>query len=303
MRIGINGSDQLVNPDVGRLIAAAVDAEARGFAGYWLAQTALVDATSVLALAGRETSSIELGTAVVPTWERHPRALAAQALTAQAASGGRHTLGIGLSHRPMVEGVLHMKWQRPIRHINDYLDVLLPLLAEGKSAHRGEIWSFTGSGGRPTEEPPTVMLAALGEQMLDVAGRRTAGTILWCVGPVTIERQIKPHITAAADAAGRSTPRIVCSLPVWVTDDRTAAKEVVGRLFKDYAALPSYRAMLDIEGVQGIDAISLIGSAEQVQSGLDRIARSGATDFTALVMGADPDEIERTRAVLQAAVT
>lgn len=303
MRIGINGSDKLVRPELQQIIDDVTASEAQGFSSYWLAQSALIDATAVLGLAGTHTSTIELGTAVVPTWERHPRALAAQALTAQAACGGRFTLGIGLSHRPVVEGMLKMEWDRPVLHMLDYLDVLQPLLTDGKVSHQGEIWSFMGSGGRPTHDPPKVMLAALGDQMLRVAGRRTDGTILWCVGPTTIERQILPVLFEAADKAGRPAPSIVCSLPVWVTDDVVPAKNFVATAFKDYAALPSYRAMLDIEGVQGIESIALIGSEQQVADGLARIDASGATDFTAVVMGANADELARARAVLSAAAS
>lgn len=298
MRIGINGSDKLVRPDLAQIIDDVTHCEAAGFSSYWLAQTALLDATAMLGLAGARTSSIELGTAVVPTWERHPRALAAQALTAQAACGGRFVLGIGLSHRPVVENMLRMKWDRPVRHMREYLDVLQPLLADGKVSHQGEIWSFMGSGGRPTHTPPKVMLAALGDQMLRLAGRRTDGTILWCVGPTTIEQQIRPVIADAADRAGRPAPSVVCSLPVWVTDDVTAARNFVATAFKDYAALPSYRAMLDIEGVQGIESIALIGSEQQVLDGLARIGESGATDFTAVVMGANADETAAARSLL-----
>ncbi len=300
MRIGINGSDKLVRPDLEQIIADVQTTESEGFSSYWLAQTALIDATAVLGLAGTRTSTIELGTAVVPTWERHPHALAAQALTAQAACGGRFTLGIGLSHRPVVEGMLRMEWERPLRHMLDYLDVLQPLLTEGKVSHQGDVWSFMGSGGRPTHDPPKVMLAALGEQMLRLAGRRTDGTILWCVGPTTIERQILPVMSEAADKAGRPSPGVVCSLPVWVTDDVVPAKNFVATAFKDYAVLPSYRAMLDIEGVQGIESIALIGSEQQVADGLARIDASGATEFTAVVMGANADELANARAVLAA---
>lgn len=301
MRIGINGSNGLVRPDLTQLVADVAASEANGFASYWLAQTGLVDAAMVLALAGAGTSTIELGTAVVPTWERHPKTAAVQALTAQAATGGRFVLGLGLSHRPVVEGMLRMRWDRPIRHVNEYLDVLLPLLTEGKVSEQGEIWSYMGSGNRPVDAPPKVMLAALGEQMLDVAGRRTDGTILWCVGPRTIEQQIRPLITAAADRAGRAAPRIVCSLPVWVTSDPVRAKERLATMFKDYAALPSYRAMLDIEGVQGVESISLVGSEQQVADGLARLASAGATDFSAVVMGLDPDDLARAHAALAAA--
>jgi F420-dependent oxidoreductase-like protein len=300
MRIGINGSDKLTNPDLGRIVADIVAAEDAGFDGYWLAQTALVDSLSVLGHAGSATSTIELGTAVVPTWEYHPHALAAQALTAQALAGGRLTLGIGLSHRPVVEGMLRMSWEKPIRHVLDYLDVLQPLLADGRASHQGEVWSYMGSGGRPTEHTPKVMLAALGEQMLRVAGRRADGTILWCVGPTTIERQIRPVIDDAASEAGRPQPSVVCSLPVWVTDDVAAAKDIVGRRLKDYATLPSYRAMLDIEGVQGVESISLIGSEQQVTDGLGRIATAGASEFTGVVFGANSDEVAAARRVLAA---
>lgn len=300
MRIGINGSDKLVNPDLGVILDDIEASEASGFTSYWLAQTGLLDATAVLGLAGTRTGSIELGTAVVPTWQRHPSALAAQALTAQAATGGRFTLGIGLAHKPSVEGTLGMTWERPIRHMLDYLDVLLPLLHDGAADHTGDVWSYHGGGPRPVTDPPKVMLAALGRQMLEIAGRRCDGTILWCVGPVTLERQIVPTIGAAAANVGRPTPSVVCSLPVWVTDDAAPAREFVGAILKDYATLPSYRAMLDIEGVHGVEEISLIGSEAEVTDGLGRIAAAGATDFTGVVMGGSPEEQARGRATLAA---
>ena len=299
MRVGINGSDKLLSPDLGAIATDITEAEADGFASYWMAQTTLLDAISGLAIAASGSSTITVGTAVVPTWTRHPQATAAAALTAQAATGGRFVLGIGLLHKPVVEDYFHMKWERPIRHMLDYLDVLQPLLTDGKADHTGEVWSFTGNSARPTTDPPKVMLAALGEQMLDIAGRRTDGTILWCVGPKTIERQIAPRINGAASDAGRPNPSIVCSLPVWVTDNPEPARQFLAQIFTMYATLPSYRAMLDIEGVQGVDGISLVGSEQQVSDGLAAVAEAGATDFAAVVMGGNPDELGRTRATLQ----
>ena len=295
MKIGINGSDLLIHPDLSAVVSAATAAEDDGFDSFWLAQTSLLDAQSALAVAGRATSTITLGTAVVPTWSRHPHAMAAEALTAQAACDGRFVLGIGLSHRPVVEERYRMEWHRPVRHILDYLDILLPLLRDGEANHEGEIFSFVGGSGRPATRPPQVMLAALGEQMLSIAGRRTDGTILWCVGPTTVATQIKPRIEEAAEAAGRSAPSIVCSLPVWVTGDRATAREMVGKVFARYAELPSYRAMLDIEGAEGMADIALVGNHDEVVDGLGRIAAAGATDFTAVVMGSNPDEIAAAR--------
>ena len=300
MQIGINGSALLIRPDIAASVAEIQKAEAAGVAGYWLAQTGLVDALTVFTMAAATTSSIALGTAVIPTWPRHPQALAAQALTTQAATGGRIILGIGLAHKPSVEDRWKMTWEKPIRHMLDYLGVLEALLATGKASYEGEVWSFEGEAPLITEDPPKVMLAALGEQMLRIAGKRTDGTILWCVGPRTLERQIVPTINEAAASAGRPAPSVVCSLPVWVTDKPDEARAVVAETLTIYGQLPSYRAMLDIEGVEGPADISLIGNEEQVQEGLAAIAAAGATDFTAVIQGFDPEEQDRGWQVMTA---
>ncbi len=298
MDIGINGSGLLARPNLDEIIDDIVASEDAGFSSYWLAQTGLVDALGALALAGRDTTMIQVGTAVVPTWPRHPQALAAQALTTQAATGGRTILGIGLAHKPSVEGGWKMTWERPIRHMNEYLDVLLPLLEDGKVAVAGDIWGYEGETPRPTTATPKVMLAALGPQMLKIAGSRTDGTILWCVGPKTLSTQIVPLINGAAEAASRDEPKVVCSLPVAVTDDPDGVRSFVGEILANYATLPSYRAMLDIEGVHGVEDISLIGNEDEVRHGLAEIAAAGATDFTAVVVAGDSDSRAQTLAVL-----
>ncbi len=284
MRIGINGSGHLAHPDLDTIVGDVVGSEQLGFSSYWLAQTGLADAFGVLGIAGRETSRIELGTAVVPTWTRHPQVMAAGALTAQAASKGRIVLGIGLAHQPAVEDRFGMTWERPVKHMSEYLSILESLLTTGAADFRGEVWTLAAESVPISDQPPVVMLAALGEQMLKMAGRRTGGTILWCVGPRTLERQIVPVITDAADAAGRPAPRIVCSLPVCVTDEPEQMRAAVGKILAFYATLPSYRAMLDIEGVHGVEEISLIGDEDTVRAGLDEVAAAGATDFTATVV-------------------
>ena len=298
MRIGINGSSLLARPDLGRIVADVEGAESEGLESYWLAQTGLVDSLGALAAAGAATSTIELGTAVIPTWTQHPMALAANALTTQERTGGRLVLGIGLSHKPAVEGRWHMKWEKPIRHMLDYLEVLLPLLEEGRVSHRGEIWSLDAEMARPTDQAPKVMLAALGDQMLRIAGTRTDGTILWCVGPKTIAQHIAPAINEAASSAGRPAPAIVCSIPCWVTDDPARARDFIAKALAGYAELPSYRAMLDIEGIHGLEDLSFVGTEDEVRAGIQSVADAGATDFTAVVMGSDPDEIAAGRAAV-----
>jgi F420-dependent oxidoreductase-like protein len=217
----------------------------------------------------------------------------------QAAIPGKLIVGLGLSHQPSVEGNLRMKWERPIRHMTDYLDVLLPLLESGQVDHTGEFWSGEITAGRPTETTPSVMLAALGPQMLDIAGRRTDGTILWLVGPRTITEHIAPRINEAAAAADRPAPRVVCSLPVCVTDDEAGARALIGQFLTGYNDLPSYRAMLDREGADGPADVAIVGDESRVTEELEGLAKAGTTDFAALPMSLDPEVIARTRACLR----
>lgn len=301
MRIGINGSSLLARPDLGEITADITAAEEEGFTSYWLAQTGLVDALGTLAAAGPTTSSIELGTAVIPTWTQHPLALAANALTSQARVGGRLIVGLGLAHKPTVEERLHMKWEKPVRNMIDYLEIVNSLFATGAASFQGEVWSLDAQMPRPTETPPKLMIAALGDQMLRIAGKRTDGTILWCVGPKTIESHIAPRINEAAAGADRPTPSIVCSIPCWVTDEPDKAREFIAGVLAGYATLPSYRAMLDIEGIHGLEDLSFVGSAEQVREGIATVAAAGATDFTAVIMGGSPDELAATRAAVATA--
>jgi F420-dependent oxidoreductase-like protein len=299
MKIGINGSGLLAKPALGTLTADITAAETDGLESYWLAQTGGIDALTVFAAHGDTGSAMTLGTAVIPTWVVHPQALAGQALTTNAAVGGRLVLGLGLAHEPSVTGRWKMKWERPVRQMLDFLDILQPLLAEGSVSHDGYFWSYEGQIPLLEGSRPRVMIAALGEQMLRIAGARTDGTILWCVGPKTVAEHIAPTINAAAEKAGRDQPAIVCSLPVWVTDDPAPAREFIAKALSIYAELPSYRAMLDVEGLHGLGELSLVGSEDEVAEGIAAVAASGATDFTAVPMGANPDEIARTRDLLR----
>lgn len=302
MRYGINGSGRMLTHGIAGVLEDLRVIEDAGFSSYWVAQVGLIDALGLLGAHGDTGSDMELGTAVISTWERHPHALATQALTTQALVGDRLVVGIGVNHRPMVEGSLRMEWHKPVRHMIDYLAILNDLLASGSAAHQGEAWSYTGEDSKPSPGVPKVMIAALGEQMLKVAGRRADGTILWCVGPKTIQSHIAPVINDAAAAAGRPAPAIVCSLPVWVTDDPAPGRDFLAQILANYAVLPSYRAMMDREGVEGMGDLSIVGNEEFVRDALGEIAASGATDFTAVPMGGNPDEEARTMAVLREAM-
>lgn len=300
MRLSINASANLANPNLEALQNHAKQAEADGFSGWWLAQTGMVDALTAITVAAAAAPTLEYGTAVIPTYPRHPTMLAAQASTTQAAINGKLTLGIGLSHKPQVEGQWGMSFDKPVRHMLDYLNILQPLLETGNVNYKGDVFTRLGEPmARLTDDAPPVMIAALGPQMLKIAGKRTAGTILWMVGEKTIESHIAPTINAAADEVGRSAPRILCSLPVTITDTPAPVREFANVALKIYGELPSYRAMLDREGAAGPADVALIGNEEQVAERLANIKAAGATDFAAVEFVGTPEDGERTRAFLK----
>jgi F420-dependent oxidoreductase-like protein len=296
MRIGVFRGDAAGGP-IEKLVGAARDASASGFASLWLPQTMGMDAMTVLAVIGREVPDLELGTAVVPTFPRHPVVMAQQALTTQAITGGRFTLGIGLSHRPIVVGSFGCSFEQPIRHMREYLSALLPLIREGKVDYAGEtVTARVGLDVRGSS-PVRVVLAALGPRMLELAGRLADGTVTWMTGPRTLAEHVVVRIRAAAQDAARPTPMIGAGFPICVTDDVVAARDLAARTFAVYGTLPSYRAMLDREHVEGPADIAIIGDEAAVGEHLEHLAGIGVTDFIASVFGS-PDDRARTYAFL-----
>lgn len=279
-------------------------AEADGFETAWIPHLIgrAYDALTVLALAGARTSRIELGTAVVPTYLFHPTALAQLSLTTQAASNGRLLLGIGLSHQVTIEGMLGLDWSRPIHHLREYLAVLRPAIA-------GEAVDWTGESYRVANyrlaltdaPPPPVLVAALGPQMLRLAGRHADGTIIWMGGPTYLARHCVPVIGDAASAAGRPAPRVVAGLPICVTDDADSARRHASDIFARYGQLPSYRAVLDLDGSAGPEDVALIGNEAELWDRLAGLAAAGVTDFNPSVFAAPGAGAERTVAFLRGA--
>jgi F420-dependent oxidoreductase-like protein len=298
MRIGVSlpspAGPEAIDTVRGALQRAADD----GFTSAWISNIFGLDALTTLAVAGSQVPGIEVGTAVVPTYPRHPAALAQQALTTAAATGGRLTLGVGPSHQILIEDMFGYSFSRPVEHTREYLSILRPLL-------HGEPVSFTGQQlsahiglTTPGPVPVPVLLAALGPRMLRLAGELAEGTVLWMTGPATVRDHIVPTITAAAQAAGRPSPRVVCVLPICVTSDPDAARAGADKVFAMYGQLPSYRAMLDREGAAGPGDVALVGDEPAVAAQLAALADAGVTDFVAGEYGRGEDAV-RTRDLLK----
>ena len=297
MRIGIFGG-AVNDGTLDDVVAEAAAAERDGFAAYWAPHIFGHDALTALAVAGTKVPRIELGTSVVPTFPRHPHAIAQQAHTVAAASGGRFTLGIGLSHKVVIENMFGLSYDRPVRHLREYLSVLMPL-SRGEPANvDGEMYRVHAAVNAKGSEGFGVVVAALGEQMLRVTAALADGTLTWCTGPVTLAEHTIPTITAAAEVFGRPAPRVIAALPVCVTADVEGATARAAEVFAAYGALPSYRAMLDREGVAGPADIAIIGSAGEVQDRIGALAGIGVTDFAAVEFGGTPQEAADTREAL-----
>ena len=295
MRIGI--MDMTVNrgtlADVRRALEDAAD---MGASSFWVPNFFGLDALTTLAVVAADVPEIELGTAVVPILGRTPRVLAQQARTVHAALGGRLTLGIGLSHQALVEGVGETWPASPARCFEGYLSELTALCTP-TVATADQLPSDLRI---ETSSPLSVLAASLGPRMLEIAGRHCDGVVLWCIGPVTLSQFTVPALCTAAAAAGRPAPRVVVGVPVCVTDDPVAVRGRIAQHFGQFDRLPSYRSSLAREGVDSLAAIAIVGDPDEVREGIERFRVGGATDLICNNLVATPHERIATRDLLAA---
>jgi F420-dependent oxidoreductase-like protein len=278
----------------------AREAEAAGVDDIWLNQGLDLDAVTVAALVAREVPRVVIGTAVVPMYHHHPVSLAGTARAAQLAAAGRFALGIGLGHQAQVEGVFGVPFDRPIRHLRDYLRALRALLETGTADVRGptltaDLTAVPAAAQRGGVTPRVPLLvAAMGPQALRATGELADGTLPYLAGPRSLESLIVPGITDAAAAAGRPAPRIAAGVPASVTADPQAARAHAFQALGGYARNPSYQAVLDREGITHASDLALIGDEETVAAGIHRYLEAGATDIRISPAAFSTDE-ERLR--------
>jgi F420-dependent oxidoreductase-like protein len=294
IRIGASVADSggtALDALVGQIAAL----EQAGFQSVWIPNIFGMDAMTLAAVGGRATSRIEIGTAVVPTHSRHPLYAAQQALTTQAACGGRFAFGIGPSHQIVIENMLGLSYAHPARHVEEYARVVTDLTRTGKTSFSGRVYRVNASLTVASGAPPPLLVGALGPRMRRIAGAIADGTITWMTGRRTLAEQVGPGVRAAAREAGRPEPRIVAGIPVVLTNDPAGARERAAKAFSIYGTLPSYRAMLDAEGASGPGELALAGDAAAIERGIRAFADAGATDFHAAVFPFGDDAKESLR--------
>lgn len=256
-----------------------------GFDRLWIGQHQSWDALTLLALAGQLRPDLSFGSAIAVTYPFHPVAMASKALTTQAATGNRLTLGIGVSHRPVIDGVFGLSADRPVRHLREYLAILAPLLRGESVDYQGETVSASGAIAAPGATAPRLLVAALGPAMLRLAGALADGTVLSWATPSAIEKHVLPIISAAASEAGRPTPHVVATIPVCVTDDERATRAWVRDRFAAVASLPNYGNMLSRGSAQGVEDAVAVGPLASVERQLHQLAEAGATEIVAMPIG------------------
>ncbi len=299
MRIGLGGG----GPTIERIIEQAAEAEAAGFATLWYPSAVLGDPLAPIAVAGRATSSIELGTGVLQTYNAHPLLTAARTASAAAAMGRPGlVLGLGPSHDRVVEGMYGLSYAHVGRHTEEYTRIVVDALRGSDVNVDGDDFQVHVTAPAAAPFPVPVLLGALAPRMLRVAGETTDGTITWMANREALEAHVVPRIRAAAAAAGRPEPRVVVGLPVAVHDDVDEARNDAARQYGFYGELPNYARILRMGGLERAADACVVGDEDSVAAQLGALVDAGATDVWAAIfpVGADRKASRsRTRALLE----
>jgi F420-dependent oxidoreductase-like protein len=274
-----------------------------GVRQVWLAQQFDHDAISLAGLVGAAVPGLGVGTSVVPINPRHPLIVASLAQTAQAAAHGNFSLGLGLGAHEPERLAFGTAWPNTIGRLREHLEVLRAVFDTGSVDFHGEeftaspAWPVAVAGGAPVP----VYVAAMGPKALRATGELADGTLPYLAGPRTIAEFIEPAIGKAAADAGRPKPRIIAAVPVLVSADVDAARELAAEQLSFYETIPSYQKVIAREGVASTVELAAIGSAERVARQLRRYLDAGATDVTLSVLNrADPAVAEEIWAIAAA---
>ena len=300
MRIGLTGGGATVD----KVVHQAKQAEDEGFTSLWYASLVTGDPLVAMAIAGRETSRIELGTAVLQTYPCHPMLQANRAASVVDAMGrGGFTLGVGPSHQPLVEDVLGLSYDHPGRSTEEYVKILVAILRGADVDLAGADWSAHTAGRTVAPAHPVpVLVSALGPRLLRLAGEVADGTVLWMAPPRAVGEHVAPKVNAAAAAAGRAAPRIVAGLPVAVHDDVVEAREAAAASSGMYAGMENYRRILELGGADSPAAAAIVGDEAAVARQLQGLLDAGATDIWAAVFPVGEDRrasVGRTKDLLR----
>ena len=290
----------------GRSLEQAIDrvrlAESLGYHSVFVTHIAGRESLTVLTAYALATERIRVGTGVVPIYTRTPATMAQTAATIDELSGGRLSLGLGVSHRPVVEGWHGQTIDHPVAEMREYVQIVRAIV-RGEDPPVGEKWStgFHLAGLDPRPEMP-IFIAALSPAMIELAGELGDGVMLWLCNPSYVRDVVVPAARAGRERAGESLDgfEIVAAVPAALTDDKAAAYDAMRSDLLTYFSLPFYRTMLersgygediaafdaargDAAGMRAaisdglLDALTATGEEPGVRTGVDRYVEAGVT--------------------------
>jgi F420-dependent oxidoreductase-like protein len=284
---------------VDEIVDLAKWADDAGLASGWFPYLPWsLDAFVALTLAARETTRIELGTAVVPTYPFHPMAMARSAMSVNAVADGRLALGVGPSHPSVIESMYGLSYERAASHTEEYVLALRRAFeGDGTAEAHGDFYDYSSMFAVPGGRRPSLLIAALAPKMLRIAGEHADGTILWFADDEALKEHVVPRITAAAEKAGRPSPRIVSAIPTAI-GDADEARAQAQKSFAAYAQIPTYQRILARGAGNAPSDVVLVGSVGEVADQVRRWRDLGVTDLVAapFPFGSDKeDSLRRTR--------
>ena len=273
------------------LIARVAQAERRGIATTWTTVGGLgADPVTALVAVGAATGRIGLGTAVTPTYPRHPITLAAQAMAINDLAPGRLRLGVGPSHKPIIEGAYGLPMGKPLAHLREYVTILRMLLWDGAADYSGDYFTvkIALSAGVPAPKIP-IPISALRPNAFRLAGEIADGAISW-VTPVDYLTQTGlAQLQAGAEAMGRQRPPLIAHVPVIVSTDRAAARAAFRAQFPIYSRLPFYAAMFARAGYpvtaagemtdELVESLAVSGGQQEIRDRLEAIRARGIDEL------------------------
>jgi 5,10-methylenetetrahydromethanopterin reductase len=268
--------------------------EVAGFSTLWMPTEFSWDTMIALAAASKATHRIELASAALPIFSRHPVVMAQEALSLSLLCDGRLTLGVGLSHKMIVEEIMGLSYDRPADHMREYLAVLAPLLSRAPNRHSGEFYRVSVDLSVPGEGRVPLIVSVSGEEIVAHACTYADGVLTWLTGIRSFRSHIMPSLNRASDESGRENPRVIVGLPILVTDHGAEARDAIDASYGLQGLMPSHRAMLDREGVSRISDIALVGSEEEIEARLMAFAEAGMTDFNGAIADLDDESASRT---------
>ncbi len=288
--------------DIATTIARIREAEQAGVGQVWMTQSAgMLDTLTLFAAAAVQTTHIRLGTSIVPIYPRHPLVMAQQAATIDALASGRLRLGVGTSHRHVMENVYGLSMLSPLAYLREYVAVMRKVLWEGRVDHQGTFFKVAASLPGPAQIP--LLISALGEKAFRMAGEIADGAISWvCPVPYLLDTAL-PALQAGAQAQHRPIPPLIAHILVAMNTDEAAVQAAATPRISFYTKAPFYAHMFAAAGfpiaedgtsvATLVKALVVAGDQAQVEKRLRELIASGLDELLLMLVPVADEARER----------